>query len=278
MPFWFVFIKWDKHAANGEYRMTNVIKTMKLEACVNSALSAIEAQYGGADRVELCENMTEGGCTPGAGNIIFARKHLNIDLFIMIRPRGADFLYSNNEFEIMKQDVKMAKEFGSDGVVFGILKADGTIDKDRMSELVELARPMGVTCHRAFDMTLDPFKALDDLISIDIDRVLTSGQSDSALSGASLIKQLIKHAGKRIIIMPGHGIKVYNFEEVIRTTGAEEFHLYLPTKQQSKMLFRRHETTMGNPDYPEYEITVVDRERVREAREIITNYELRIMN
>ena len=139
---------------------------MILEACVNSALSAIEAQKGGADRVELCENMADGGCTPSAGAIWFARQRLQIGLFVMIRPRGADFLYNHEEFEIMKEDVRMAKELRADGVVFGILNPDGTIDTEQMGQLAELARPMGITCHRAFDMTHDPFEALGDLIRL----------------------------------------------------------------------------------------------------------------
>ena len=245
---------------------------MILEACVNSANSAIEAQMGGADRVELCENMLEGGCTPSAGTIAFTRDHLSISMFVMIRPRGADFLYSADEFEIMKKDIIMAKELKADGVVFGILKPDGTIDKERMSVLSELARPLGVTCHRAFDMTRDPFEALEDLLSIGIDRILTSGQSDSALQGAPLIKKLIQQAGGRITIMPGHGIKEHNFKEVIRATGANEFHLYLPKQVSTYMTFIRNDVKMGKPDLSEYEVTVVDREKVRIAREVITDY------
>src|SRR5271157_3166065 len=118
---------------------------MFLEVCVNSAISAIEAQKGGADRVELCENMPEGGCTPSAGTIKFTREHLQIGLFVMIRPRGADFYYNTEEFEIMKQDVKSAKSLRADGVVFGILHPDGTIDKERMAQLVDLAHPMSIT-------------------------------------------------------------------------------------------------------------------------------------
>jgi copper homeostasis protein len=149
---------------------------MILEACVNSAISAIEAQKGGADRVELCENLHDGGTTPSAGSIILARKHLHTGLFVMIRPRGGDFLYSSDEFEIMKSDIRMAKELGADGVVFGILLPGGTIDVERMKILSDLARPMGITCHRAFDMTADPFQAMEDLIGLGIDRILTSGQ------------------------------------------------------------------------------------------------------
>jgi copper homeostasis protein len=251
---------------------------MILEACVNSAVSALEAQAGGANRVELCENMVDGGCTPSAGTIRFARKHLTIGLYVMIRPRGADFCYSGDEFAIMKEDILMAKEMGADGVVFGILKRDGTIDKERMAELVALARPMGVTCHRAFDMTRDPFEALDTLMDLGIDRVLTSGQADSALLGAPLIRQLVERSTGRIVIMPGHGIKEHNLDEAIRATGASEFHLYLTKQVPSAMEFVRSDVKMGKPDLSEYDYTVVDRERIRKAQEIITNYELRITN
>jgi copper homeostasis protein len=246
---------------------------MVLEACVNSAISAIEAQKGGADRVELCENMLEGGCAPAAGTIKYARQHLQIGLFVMIRPRGADFCYSPEEFEIMKNDVLIAKDLGADGVVFGILNPDGTIDTNRMAELAGLARPMGITCHRAFDMTRNPFEALDDLIRLGIDRILTSGQSDSALLGAPLIRELIARAGNRIIVMPGHGIKEHNLDEAIRETGAKEFHLYLTRSVPSTMEFIRENVSMGKPDLSEYDTTLVDREKIRSAKNILQKYE-----
>ena len=247
---------------------------MLLEACVNSAFSAIEAQKGGADRVELCENMPEGGCTPSAGAIKFARQHIHIGLFIMIRPRGADFCYSPEEFEIMKYDVQLAKDLGADGVVFGILKREGTIDKVRMAQLAEIARPMGITCHRAFDMTRDPYEALNDLVSLGIDRILTSGQSDSALQGAPLIRELIGKSQEKIILMPGHGIKENNLEKVIQDTGAKEFHLYLTKNVKTKMQFTRENVKMGKPDLSEYDTTIVDRERISKAKSILTNYQL----
>jgi len=246
---------------------------MILEACVNSSVSALEAQKGGAERVELCENMADGGCTPSAGMIRFARQHLQIELFVMIRPRGADFCYSQEEFEIMKEDVKTSKELGADGVVFGILKPDGTIDCERMVRLAELARPMGITCHRAFDLTRDPFEALEGLIRLGIDRVLTSGQSESALLGAPLIRELILKAVGRIILMPGHGIKEHNLEQVIRETGASEFHLYLTRNRPSEMKFHREGVKMGKPELSEYDSVIVDAERIRDAKRIIMNYE-----
>ncbi|HNW75571.1 MAG TPA: copper homeostasis protein CutC [Bacteroidales bacterium] len=245
---------------------------MLLEACVNSAISAVEAMKGGADRVELCENMAEGGCTPSAGTVRYAVRHLHIPVFVMIRPRGADFLYNEAEFEIMKEDVVVAKESGASGVVFGILTDDGKIDAVRMEELIRLARPMGITCHRAFDMTSDPIEALDTLIRLGVDRVLTSGQTDSALTGAPLIRELIRHASGRILIMPGHGIKEHNLEQVIRATGASEFHLYLPKKVRSSMHYVREEVKMGNPDLSEYDHTIIDHQKISRAKEIIRSF------
>jgi copper homeostasis protein len=246
---------------------------MLLECCVNSAVSAIEAQTGGADRVELCENMPEGGCTPSAGAIRLARERLHIGLFIMIRPRGADFFYNEEEFAIMKQDIQMAKELGADSVVFGILNPDGTIDRDRMQQLADLSRPMGITCHRAFDMTRNPFEALETLASLGIDRILTSGQSDSAIQGAPLIRELIKTAAGRIIIMPGHGIKEVNLEDAIQATGAKEFHLYLTKNIKTGMTFTRENVTMGNQGFSEFDHLVADQDKIRISKDILLQYE-----
>jgi len=236
---------------------------------VNSAVSALAARRGGADRVELCENMADGGCTPSAGTIKTAKKLLWIPVMVMIRARGGDFLYSDEEFEIMQMDITVAKESGADGVVFGILTPDGQIDSNRMATLVHLAKPMDITCHRAFDMTRDPSEALEALISLGIRRVLTSGQADSALEGAPLIRELIRWAAGRIIVMPGHGIKEHNLAKTVRETGAGEFHLYLPEQKNSRMVFRRDKVKMGKPGSSEYEITVIDPDRVRKAREIL---------
>jgi copper homeostasis protein len=243
------------------------MKNLILEACVNSAISAIEAQKGGADRVELCENMHDGGTTPSAGAIAFARKNLHIALFVMVRPRGGDFLYSNDEFEIMKEDIRVAKNAGADGVVFGILKPDGTIDVERMKVLAGLARPMGITCHRAFDMTADPFKAMEDLIGLGIDRILTSGQQPSAPQGEMLIKELIIKSAGRIIIMPGCGIKEHNIARVVETTGAQEVHIRLDKQEPSRMAFRQPSVYMGKPGQQEFEHTITDAERIKKTRD-----------
>jgi copper homeostasis protein len=245
---------------------------MTLETCVNSALSAIEAQQGGADRVELCENLHDGGTTPSAGSIRFARKQLHIGLFVMIRPRGGDFLYSEEEFEIMKEDIRVAKELGADGVVFGILLPNGSIDMERMKVLVDLARPMGITCHRAFDMTADPMQAMEDLVKLGIDRILTSGQQPSAQEGASLIKDLIARSAGRIVIMPGSGVKEHNIASVLKSTGASEFHIHLDKQVPSGMNFKRSIVNMGNPAQSEYEHTLTSRERIVKLR-MMTNEE-----
>ena len=241
---------------------------MILEACVNSAISAVEAQKGGADRVELCENLHDGGTTPSAGSIRFARKNLHIGLFVMIRPRGGDFLYSDDEFEIMKDDIRVAKELGADGVVFGILLPDGTIDRERMKVLVDLARPMGVTCHRAFDMTADPFGALEDLIALGIDRVLTSGQQPTAPQGELLISDLVTRSAGRIIIMPGSGVKEHNVARLAETTGAQELHIHLEKQEAGKMEFRQSSVYMGKPGRSEFEHTLTDREKIKRVRDL----------
>lgn len=238
---------------------------MTVEACVNSAFSAAEAMAGGARRVELCENLADGGTTPGPGTISLARKVVGKGLFVMIRPRGGDFLYTDEEFEIMRHDILAARELGADGVVFGILEPGGRIDTERMRELVALARPMGITCHRAFDMTEDPLRALEDLIRLGIDRVLTSGQAPTALAGAITLRRLVEAASGRITVMPGGGIKEHNIAEVARLTGASEFHVRLEKKVSSRMDFRRQEVSMGTQGQSEYEHTVTDRERIRQV-------------
>ena len=239
---------------------------MIIEACVNSALSAIEAQKGGADRVELCENLQDGGTTPSLGSILIARKKLDIGLFVMIRPRGGDFLYSGDEFEIMKEDILSARRTGADGVVFGILLPDGSIDTVRMQALAILARPMSITCHRAFDMTPDPFRAMEDLAGLGIDRILTSGQAPTAPEGAALIKELISRSAGRIVLMPGSGVKEHNVRQLVEFTGAREIHIHLEKQASSRMVFKQNSVYMGNPGQSEFHHTVTDRDRIRAVR------------
>ena len=218
---------------------------VKMEVCANSFASAAAAQEGGAVRVELCDNLPEGGTTPSYAQIALCKKMLSIKVYPIIRPRGGDFLYTDTGFEIMKEDVKVCKELNCDGVVIGILKADGSVDIKRCAELIALASPMKVTFHRAFDMSRDLFGALEDIISMGCERILTSGGKSSAMLGASVIRELIAQANGRISIMPGAGINTSNIAELIKTTGATEFHASARSSVQSKMLFRNPGLNMG---------------------------------
>ena len=207
----------------------------KLEVIGFNIESCILAQAAGAHRIELCDNPGEGGTTPSYGFIKAAREKLLIDLYPIIRPRGGDFLYSDAEFEVMKTDVKICKELGCDGVVIGMLNADGSVDIEKCKQLVTLAYPMGVTFHRAFDRVSDASQALEDIIEIGCERILTSGLQPTALEAAKTIAALIKQADERIIIMPGSGVRSDNIIELAQKTGAVEFHTSARMNIDSKM-------------------------------------------
>ncbi len=240
-----------------------------IEICANGLQSALNAQKAGAGRVELCDNLYEGGTTPGPATIRLARKYLHIRLHVLIRPRGSDFLYDELEMEMIREDIRFCKATGCDGVVVGFLHADGTVDIERTKEIVELARPMKVTFHRAFDMTPDPFASLEDIIKTGADRILTSGQKNLAPDGRKLIKELIQKARDSIIIMPGAGIDETNIEMMIRKTGAQEFHLTGMSMIKSKMVFRREGVFMGGlPQIPEFEIAISDAAKIRRIVEL----------
>jgi len=209
----------------------------KLEVIGFTIESCMIAQAAGAHRIELCDNPFEGGTTASYGFIKTARENLSIELYPIIRPRGGDFLYSEIEFEVMKADIENCKSLGCDGVVIGILNADGTVDKKRCKQLVEIAHPMKVTFHRAFDRTNDPFKAMEDIISIGCERILTSGQKNLAIDGEELLNKLVNQANNRIIIMPGSGVKSDNIETLVKNTNATEFHTSARTFINSKMEF-----------------------------------------
>jgi copper homeostasis protein len=217
----------------------------KLEICVDNIESALNAQEAGAHRVELCNNLSEGGTTPSFGTISSARNNLTIALHVLIRPRGGDFLYTDVEYDIMRRDIDTCGETGVDGIVIGILEKSGEIDIERTAKLIESARPMSVTFHRAFDLCSDPIKGLEDIIDSGADRLLTSGQKDKAQDGQELINQLIIKARDRIIIMPGSGINDKNIDLIAWGTGAKEFHLTGRKIIDSDMLFRRHDVSLG---------------------------------
>ena len=208
---------------------------MKLEIIGFNIESCIAAQQAGAHRIELCDNPSEGGTTPSYGFIKAAREKLSIELFVMIRPRGGDFVYSDEDFEIMKTDIKICKDLGCDGIVIGVLNKDGSVDKKRCKELVVLAYPLGVTFHRAFDRTNDPLKALEDIVETGCERILTSGFQPKAVDGVKVIKELIAHADEGIIIMPGSGVTSDNIISLAENTGAVEFHSSASMDVESKM-------------------------------------------
>lgn len=242
----------------------------KLEICTDTVASSMSAQEAGADRIELCANLSEGGTTQSYGTIITAREKLDIELNVIIRPRGGDFLYSEQEIDIMKKDIMMCRDIGIDGIVLGILNPDGTINTEQTSSLVDMAYPMKVTFHRAFDMCTDPFCALEGIISTGASRLLTSGQKNRAEDGQELIEKLVSQAENRIIIMPGGGINDENIERIAIATGASEFHMTGRKTIESAMLFRREEIKMGGiSGFSEFTSKVADPDLIKRVIHIL---------
>ena len=226
---------------------------MLYEICVDSVGGVAAAKAAGADRVELCADLLEGGITPSRGMIRRARAIPGIRLHVIIRPRGGDFLFDDDEFAVMEADVEAAKAEGADGVVIGLLGADATVDAARTRRLIELARPLSVTFHRAFDMAADPFASLETLVGLGVDRVLTSGQEESVLEGLPLIRELIRRAGDRIIIMPGGGVTARNVARIVAEARPREIHFAALEPVGSAMQSRRDHVFMGGvlrpPEY-----------------------------
>jgi copper homeostasis protein len=239
---------------------------IEMEVCANSVGSAMAAQEGGAKRVELCASLSEGGTTPSYAEIKLAKELLDIAVFPIIRPRGGDFLYTDLEFELMKEDIRVCKSLACEGVVIGILTAAGKVDKIRCAELIELARPMKVTFHRAFDMTANLEEALEDVIDLGAARILTSGGRSSAIAGAETIARLVSIAAGRIVIMPGAGINPANVRDLIRITGASAFHASARHQVSSKMLFRNENLNMGDVT-DEYSYSLTDVQLVKNLLE-----------
>ncbi len=242
---------------------------MICEVVVYNIESALKAQEGGADRIELCDNPAEGGTTPSPGTVEVVRQNVSMDVYVMIRPRGGDFCYNRYEFHAMKRDIFQFQKLGVDGFVFGILNPDGTLDKVRCKELIEKAKPLKCTCHRAFDMTRDPFEALDDCIEVGFERILTAGQRPKASEGLDLIRQLIESAGDRIKIMPGSGVNEQTVQAIVSKTGAKEIHFSSTTQKESLMTFRNESiAAMGEQGSSEFMLRTVDPARVRKMREL----------
>lgn len=239
-----------------------------MEVCVESVVSAVNAEKGGAVRIELCANLIDGGTTPSLGLVRRVQCHVTIPIMIMIRPRGGDFCYSEEEFETMKEDIEIFKKESVDGFVLGILNIDGSIDKERCTLLLKLCSPRLVTFHRAFDMTANPFSTLETLISIGFSRVLTSGQGRTAFQGLDLITKLVNQASGRIIVMPGGGISIDNLETILQVSGTTEFHGSASVVKDSDMQYRNESISMGLS--PDYSLKVTDIDTVSRLVNIAT--------
>lgn len=236
----------------------------RLEVCVDSVESAINAQDAGADRVEFCDNLLEGGTTPSYGAIISARKNLNIKLHVIIRPRGGDFLYTDLEYDTMRRDIEMCGESDVDGIVSGILTPWGNIDIDRTARLFEFAYPMSTTFHRAFDMCSDPVQGLEDVITTGAERLLTSGLGNKAEDSVDQLRQLVNQSAGRIIIMPAGGIDETNVLMIVTATGAREIHLTGRSPVDGGMIFRKQGINMGGVSgISEFSRKIADPFRIR---------------
>lgn len=243
------------------------MKEFLVEICSNSVESCLAAQEGGADCVELCAGIPEGGTTPSYGEMITARDLLtDTRLNIIIRPRGGDFLYSPLEIKIMLEDIEMARVIGANGVVFGCLTPDGDIDVPTMKKLMDASEGLSVTFHRAFDVCRDPRKALEQLIELGCDRILTSGQQPNAEAGIPLLKELNKQAAQRIILLAGCGINETNIRRIAMETGIGEFHFSARERIKSEMQYRNEAVSMGGTVLiNEYERDVTTAQRVKET-------------
>lgn len=242
----------------------------KLEICCYSVESALLAEQAGADRVELCDNYNEGGTTPSYAAIKLSVNQLKIPVNVIVRPRGGDFLYSDIEYDIIKEDIRAIKNLNANGIVVGFLKEDGEVDLERTQEIIELAAPMELTFHRAFDRTKNPIESVKQLAKIGVKRILTSGCKNKAEEGTELIKQLVKEAGQSIIIMPGSGVNEKNIQCLITSTNAFEFHSSAKTFVKSHMKYNSQSISMGgNSSVDEENIVSVNSEQIFEMKTIL---------
>lgn len=243
----------------------------KLEICCYTAESAIKSAHAGAHRIELCDNMPEGGTTPSFATIKFVVAQLPIPVNVIVRPRSGDFLYSDVEYQIIKEDIAQIKSLGANGIVVGFLNPNGEIDLKKTAEIVELAAPMEVTFHRAFDMCQDPFVALEQLKKLGVARVLTSGGYANAQLGASVIAQLVQQSNNEIIIMPGSGVNDKTLGDILHHTQANEYHSSAKTFVMGGMQFKNNKVTMGGDNESnEFRYISVDASQIKNMLNILT--------
>lgn len=238
----------------------------KLEVCIDSAESALIAQEGGADSLEVCSNLVIGGTTPGASQFKQIRKTCDTELYVLIRPRYGDFLYTDLEFNIMKEDIRMFRELGADGITTGCLRPDGGLDLDRLKELKDSAGPLRFTLHRAFDMCRNPYEALEEAVSLGIDRILTSGQASVCTEGIKVLRELMAQAGGRIEILIGSGVNAQVIRRLREELHAGSFHMSGKRRMDSGMSYRKEGINMGLPGLSEFDILRTDLEEIRKAK------------
>ncbi len=240
-----------------------------LEVCADSVQSAVAAQEGGADRIELCSGLVIGGLSPSPALFKQIRKYTDLKIRTLLRPRFGDFCYDDYEFQTLKEEVEMFRELGADGVVIGMLNPDGTLDMERMEVLVNAAGDIGITLHRAFDVCRDPYEALEQCASLGIDTILTSGQKSSAWEGRGLLAKLAEQAAGRVEILAGAGVNPGVIEKLAGCTAVRAFHMSGKKVMDSRMEFRREGVPMGIPGFSEFEIWQTDREQVRRAVQVL---------
>ena len=242
-----------------------------IEVCIDSVASALAAERGGAQRVELCSDLLEGGVTPSGGLLSVVRSSVSIAVYPIIRPRPGDFCYSEQEFDTMCRDIEFARREGADGVVFGILKTDGHVDVERTRQLVELARPLSMTFHRAFDMSADLFCSLEDVCATGAERILTSGGEQECLHGMDTIARLVKSSRGRIKVMAGGRIGINNAAAIIERTGVTEIHVGLATPVASQMFQRNPRLSLGKAPGNEHQRTQVLEDSVRKLKSALSS-------
>lgn len=245
------------------------MKKYILECCVDSVESAIEAQKGGANRIELCSALVIGGLSPSKVLFEKVKENVNIKIHVLLRPRFGDFCYTDFEHEIIKKEVRMFKELGADGVVIGALKPDGCLNLKQMKELVEEADGMSITLHRAFDMCADPFKTLEEVKNLGIHTILTSGQKNSCIDGKELLGQLVEKAGGEVDILIGGGVDVSVIPSLYESTKATSYHMSGKVTLDSEMQYRKEDVSMGVASMSEYQIWRTSAERVAQVKRVL---------
>lgn len=240
-----------------------------LECCVDSVESAVAAQAGGANRLELCANLVIGGTTPDINLYLAVREKVSIKINVLIRPRFGDFCYTGEEFGIIKKDVEMFRKYGADGVVIGVLREDGSLDMARMKELMDAAGDMSVTLHRAFDVSRDPFQTLKDAEDLHIGTILTSGQKNTCYEGRELLGKLVEKTAGKVDILVGSGVNSAQIAELAAVTKAKSFHLSGKVNVESAMTYRKEDVSMGLPLMSEYTIFRTDAGEIAKVRDIL---------